>query len=61
MTRCLTAAFAKEAELFLAKLPAEWDIVLWGWNFDATLCVRIMDGLRQAILSFDALAWERFA
>ncbi len=46
--------FVARAEQFLAKLPTDWDIVLWGWNFDSTLCVRIMGGLRQAVLSFDA-------
>lgn len=29
--------FEDNAEHILATLPPEWDIILWGWNYDTTL------------------------
>lgn len=57
---------ARSAEV-LASLPKDWDVVLWGWNFDSLLCVRPMgaagavtmvfeqDALRRAIDAFQGL------
>jgi glycosyl transferase family 25 len=36
--------FPQKAPEVLAKLPPDWDIVLWGWNFDSVLHVGIMGG-----------------
>ncbi len=35
---------AAQAE-FLDKLLPGWDFVLWGWNFDSMLSVRILPGV----------------
>ncbi len=43
---------AKAAEL-LARLPPDWDVVLWGWNFDSLLCVEFLGGLRRGVMTFD--------
>jgi GR25 family glycosyltransferase involved in LPS biosynthesis len=29
--------FERQAPELIARLPADWDIVLWGWNFDAPM------------------------
>jgi len=45
-----TDFLARQAE-FLAQLPEDWDIVLWGFNFDSVMALRLPFGL-PAILSF---------
>ena len=37
----------------LAALPADWDFVLWGWNFDAYLWVELIPGVAPAVLTMD--------
>lgn len=37
----------------LDALPSDWDIVLWGWNFDAMLSIRVMSNLSPVVLLFD--------
>ncbi len=46
--------FADKAGQTLAALPPDWDIVFWGWNFDAPLHVELLEGLKQSFLRFDA-------
>jgi GR25 family glycosyltransferase involved in LPS biosynthesis len=41
---------ARRAE-FLAQLPEDWDIVLWGFNFDSTLSLRLPFG-QPAVIGF---------
>ena len=48
----LAEHFSDASVEFLAKLPSDWDIVLWGWNFDAFLWVEIPEGVR-AMMRFD--------
>jgi len=48
--------FARRAETVLAALPNNWDIILWGWNFDAILHVDLIPGMKQAVMQFDAAA-----
>lgn len=50
----LNRHFVKKASSVLAKLPAEWDIVLWGWNFDSVLQVELIPGLKDAVIHFDS-------
>jgi glycosyl transferase family 25 len=38
---------------FVKRLPANWSIVLWGWNFDRSLWAEIPEGVANAILRFD--------
>jgi len=45
--------FAGRAPKILAGLPPDWDIILWGWNFDALLHVKIAEGIKDAIMRFD--------
>lgn len=45
--------FATASAGLLAALPADWDFVLWGWNFDAYLWVDLIPGVSPAVLSMD--------
>jgi glycosyl transferase, family 25 len=43
--------FKARSEAVLAALPADWDFVLWGWNFDSVVCMHAMgDGSPVAML-----------
>ena len=48
--------FADKAAGVLAALPSDWDIVLWGWNFDVMLHVDLMEGMKQSVMWFDTAA-----
>lgn len=37
--------FLDAAHLVTAQLPADWDLVLWGWNFNSVLCVELLPGI----------------
>ncbi len=59
--------FEAQSQRVLATLPAGWDMVLWGWNFDSMLHVHPMgsssavamlfeqDRLRESLPAFQAL------
>lgn len=36
--------FIAEAEALLARLPADWDWISWGWNFDAVMQMEFLPG-----------------
>ncbi len=44
--------FAKQAEDVLNMLPGDWDIILWGWNFDSILHVELVEGGNQVLMRF---------
>jgi len=46
-------SFASKATAVLERLPADWDIILWGWNFDSILHVEVIEGVKQTVMSFD--------
>jgi GR25 family glycosyltransferase involved in LPS biosynthesis len=35
------------------RMPAEWDIILWGWNFDSILSLQVLKGISPAVVLFD--------
>lgn len=45
--------FGTSSQALLARLPAGWDFVLWGWNFDSSLVVQMLPGISPAALLFD--------
>jgi GR25 family glycosyltransferase involved in LPS biosynthesis len=49
----LARNFAPARDEFVARLPAEWSIVLWGWNFDRSVWAEIPEGVANAVLQFD--------
>jgi glycosyl transferase family 25 len=44
--------FRSSAERVFAELPPEWDLILWGWNFNSVLHVENLPGLTDAIINF---------
>lgn len=49
----LAGDFASAAQRVLAELPADWDVVVWGWNFDGYLWAEIPEGVGICRLTFD--------
>jgi GR25 family glycosyltransferase involved in LPS biosynthesis len=45
------ADFAEASARVLAALPAEWDIIQWGFNFDSVLALRLFD--MSTVISFN--------
>jgi glycosyl transferase, family 25 len=45
--------FAAAAEHTIAALPAGWDFILWGWNFDAHLMFELIPGVSPCLCCFD--------
>ncbi|NML45169.1 glycosyltransferase family 25 protein [Ramlibacter sp. G-1-2-2] len=45
--------FARESAAVLARLPEDWDFVLWGWNFDSILSLMSTAGFSPAVMVFD--------
>jgi GR25 family glycosyltransferase involved in LPS biosynthesis len=49
----LARDFASAHEAFVQRLPADWSIVLWGWNFDRSVWAEIPEGVAKSVLTFD--------
>jgi len=51
------AIFHKKFELLASKvvasLPADWDIIQWGWNFDSILAFDLLPGVSSCVSAFD--------
>jgi glycosyl transferase, family 25 len=45
--------FEKRARDVLARLPQEWDLILWGWNFDAHMMFDMLVGLGPCLAEFN--------
>jgi glycosyl transferase, family 25 len=45
--------FTERSSGVLAALAPDWDVVLWGWNFDSVLDVRPMGGVSPVVMLFD--------
>jgi glycosyl transferase, family 25 len=45
--------FDLHAEQVIRTLPAEWDLVLWGWNFDSVLSVAVLPGVANSQILFE--------
>ncbi len=45
--------FEPLAESVLASLPADWDIIQWGWNFDSILAFDLLPGVSPCVGVFD--------
>jgi GR25 family glycosyltransferase involved in LPS biosynthesis len=54
----LNKHFADKAAATLTKLPADWDVMLWGWNFDSILHVEVIEGIKDTIMTFDSTKLE---
>lgn len=47
------ANFAQASRLLIETLPADWDFILWGWNFDANLLVDLIPSVSACLCKFD--------
>lgn len=45
--------FKSKAEEIISQLPINWDIVLWGWNFDSILSLAVMPNVSPSIIIFN--------
>jgi len=45
--------FSHAAERVTSRLPPDWDLVLWGWNFDSVLLMDILPGVSPCLVSCD--------
>lgn len=45
--------FEKASSELIASLPSDWDLVMWGWNFDAPLAVDLAQTLCTSWATFD--------
>jgi len=45
--------FEAEAEAMMRRLPADWDVLLYGWNFDAMLLLDLLPGSCPALVMCD--------
>jgi glycosyl transferase family 25 len=49
----LARNFLQARDEMLSRLPADWSIVLWGWNFDRSVWAEIPEGVAKSVLKFD--------
>lgn len=49
----LARNFERARDRFLRELPADWSIVLWGWNFDRSVWAEIPEGVAKSVIQFD--------
>jgi GR25 family glycosyltransferase involved in LPS biosynthesis len=47
------ARFDGSAEKVIDKLPAEWDLIIWGWNFDLFVCFELFPGVSHCLAQFE--------
>jgi GR25 family glycosyltransferase involved in LPS biosynthesis len=51
--------FQEQSEKVLAKLDPEWDMVVWGWNFDSILSLNVMPTVCPVVALFDQNAMRQ--
>jgi glycosyl transferase, family 25 len=49
----LNRGFQRRAAGLIEALPDDWDIVLWGWNFDSVLIVDGLPGVSECLIQSD--------
>lgn len=57
----LCANFEAEAARRIDALPPDWDLVLWGYNFDTALTYHLLPGISRCMAQFDQDAMRRGA
>ena len=45
--------FTEKSIELISQLPSDWDIVLWGWNFDSILSIRAMPSISSSVMVFN--------
>lgn len=55
----LASNFESSADGLMALLPADWDCILWGWNFDTWLYFDMLPGVSPCVAAFDQAAMRQ--
>jgi glycosyl transferase, family 25 len=42
--------FEQESEAVLKRVAPDWDVLMWGWNFDSVLSLNAMPGVSPAVM-----------
>jgi len=45
--------FETLAPNLLQKLPSDWDLISWGWNFDLFMCFEMLPGVSHCLAQFE--------
>jgi GR25 family glycosyltransferase involved in LPS biosynthesis len=45
--------FSSAVKCILGSIPPDTDIVLWGWNFDAVLSIKVMESISPVLILLD--------
>ena len=45
--------FERLSQSLIATLPPDWDLISWGWNFDANLLIDFIPGISPCLCTFD--------
>ena len=45
--------FMEKSARIKKSLPTDWDVILWGWNLDSVLYVKIFEDIKSGLLLFD--------
>lgn len=45
--------FMEKSARIKKSLPPDWDVILWGWNLDSVLYVKIFEGIKSGVILFD--------
>jgi glycosyl transferase family 25 len=46
-------SFDVQAPILMDSLRPNWDFILWGWNFDASLCFEFLPGVNSLLARFE--------
>jgi GR25 family glycosyltransferase involved in LPS biosynthesis len=46
-------SFLETAPRLVASLPRDWDLVMWGWNFDSILLFDLLPGISPCLATFN--------
>lgn len=49
----LRADFESRSDKLIDSITSDWDIILWGWNFDHVLSVNVMPNISSVIMIFN--------
>jgi len=45
--------FMEKSRILIKTLPPDWDLILWGWNFDSVFYVRMLEGIKSGLILLD--------
>jgi GR25 family glycosyltransferase involved in LPS biosynthesis len=45
--------FSEQSAMLMRGLPSDWDLIMWGWNFDSILLTEILPGVSPCLSTFN--------